>query len=178
VTRAKRLLATTALASLIALGLLMLVPPLLGYQRYVITGGSMGGSLPRGSIAYEEVVPTGRIRTGDVITYRPPGATRLLTHRVDRIWRDRSGRRLYRTRGDANPAPDRWKFLLPDEKQARLAFYVPLAGYGLAALSIREVRMAVIGGPALAIAFLAFASLRRDRRDDRGRRQEHQPSYG
>ncbi len=36
---------------------MMLVPPLLGYQRYVIEGGSMGGALPRGSIAYEEVVP-------------------------------------------------------------------------------------------------------------------------
>jgi signal peptidase len=177
-TKARRLLATTALASLLALGLLMLVPPLLGYQRYVITGGSMGGSLPRGSIAYEEVVPTSRIAKDDVITYRPPGADRLLTHRVNWIWRDRSGRRVYRTRGDANPAPDRWTFLLPHKTQARLAFHVPLAGYSLTALSIREVRMAVIGGPALAIAFFAFASLRRDRRGRRGRRREHQPSYG
>ena len=173
-TKAKRLLATTALASLLALGLLMLAPALLGYQRYVITGGSMGESLPRGSIAYEEVVPTSRIKQGDVITYHPPGSDRLLTHRVNWIWRDRSGRRLYRTRGDANPAPDRWTFLLPDEKQARVVFHVPLAGYALAALSIRGVRMAVIGGPALAIAAFAFAGLRRGRTS----RQEHLPSYG
>ena len=170
----KRLLATTALLCLLGLAALMLVPPLLGYQRYVITGGSMGSALPRGSIAYDEVVPTEHIRVGDVITYRPPNRDRLLTHRVVWIGRRHNGVRLYRTRGDANAAPDRWTFLLPHHKQARVVFHVPLVGYALAALSIRGVRMAVIGGPALAIALFAFASLRRDRRE----RREPAPNFG
>jgi len=179
VTRAKRTrraLATTAIATLLALALLMLLPTLLGYQRYVIIGGSMGASLPRGSIAYEEVVPTSRIHPGDVITYRPPGSDRLVTHRVSRIWRDRSGRRVFRTRGDANTAPDR-PFLLPRKSQARVVFHVPLAGYAIGALSIRAVRMVVIGGPALAIAFVTFAGLRKSRDRRRGQ-PEPSPSYG
>ena len=170
----RRLAGALPLLGLLGLGLIVVIPALLGYQRYVITGGSMGESLPRGSVAYEEVVPTGRIQIGDVITYRPPNGERLLTHRVQWIWRDRAGRRLYRTRGDANAAPDRWTFLLPHHKQARVVFHVPLVGYALAALSIRGVRMAVIGGPALAIALFAFASLRRDRRE----RREPAPNFG
>jgi signal peptidase len=160
----RRLLATTALLALLGLGVLMLAPALLGYQRYVITGGSMGDAVPRGSIAYEEVVPTARIRVGDVITYRPPGATRLVTHRVAWIGHDRRGERVYRTRGDENPAADPWTFRLAGRQQARLAFHVPLAGYALDALSVRAVRMAVIGGPALAIAMVAFAGVWPNRR--------------
>ena len=155
----RRLLVSGALLALVSLGALILAPALLGYQRYVIEGGSMGGAVPRGSIAYEEVVPAGRIRVGDVITYRPPGAQRLVTHRVTWIGHDRRGARLYRTRGDASPAPDPWRFRLAAPTQARLAFHVPVAGYALAALSIRAVRMAVIGGPALAIAAAAFAGV-------------------
>jgi signal peptidase len=160
----RRVLATAALLVLLGLGVLMLAPALLGYQRYVVTGGSMGGAVPRGSIAYEEVVPTARIRVGDVITYRPPGAERLVTHRVAWIGHDRRGTRLYRTRGDENPAADPWTFRLAAQRQARLAFQVPLAGYALGALSVRVVRVAVIGGPALAIALVAFAGARPNRR--------------
>jgi signal peptidase len=161
----RRFLTAAALTALAALGALMLVPTLLGFQRYVIEGGSMGGALPRGSIAYEEVVPTEKIRVGDVITYRPPGApaNERRTHRVAWIGLTNSGERLYRTRGDANHAPDRPTFTLPHRTQARVVMHVPLAGYALAALSIRPVRMAVIGGPALAIALVAFASVWRDR---------------
>lgn len=140
---------------LVALGAVMLVPPLLGYERYVIEGGSMGSALPQGSVAYEEVVPAAQVRVGDVITYRPPGAARLVTHRV--VWIGR-GRRL-QTRGDANAVADPWRFTLPARAQARVAFHIPLAGYALAALAVRAVRMLVIGVPAMAIAMGAFAGL-------------------
>ncbi len=151
-----------ALLGLVALGALMLAPPLFGYERYVIEGGSMGATVPRGSIAYDEVVPAARIRLGDVITYRPPGRDpRLVTHRVVWIGRDGRGERLFRTSGDANAAADPWRFRLARREQARLAFHVPVAGFVLAALSVRAVRMAVIGGPALAIAFVSLAGLGR-----------------
>src|SRR5690242_5604011 len=105
----------------------MLLPPFLGYERYVVEGGSMGGALPRGSIAFEEVVKTGDLRVGDVITYRPPGADRPVTHRIASITTAR-GHRLLRTKGDANRTADPWRFTLPHAHQARLAFHVPLAG--------------------------------------------------
>jgi signal peptidase len=167
----RRFVTAAALAALAALGALMLVPTILGYQRYVIEGGSMGRELPRGSIAFAEVVPTREIEPGDVITYRPPGATELRTHRVISVGRSQ-GERLYRTKGDANEATDRPTFTLPHETQARVVMHVPLAGYAVAALSIRAVRMATIGGPALAIALVAFRSAWRERR------QHSTPAFG
>jgi signal peptidase I len=170
-----KLLATAGLLALLAIAVLILVPPLLGYQRYVITGGSMGGALPRGSIAYDEVVPTEHIRVGDVITYRPPNGDRRLTHRVVWIGRRHNGVRLYRTRGDASPAADPKAVLLPNDGQARMVFHVPVVGYLVAALSVRPVRMAAIGVPALAIAISAYAGpIRRRRR----RRAERAMSFG
>jgi signal peptidase len=180
-TVALRIVTAAALTALAALGALMLVPTILGYARYVIEGGSMGDAVPRGSIAYEEVVPTREIHVGDVITYRPPGATRLRTHRVAWIGRSTStGERLYRTKGDANATPDRPAFTLPHATQARVVMHVPLAGYAVAALSIRAVRMAVIGGPALVIAFVAFGSVWRERRRGGGREQQtgSTPAFG
>jgi signal peptidase len=165
--RVLKLLAAAGLTVLLATAVLILVPPLLGYQRYVITGGSMGGALPRGSIAYDEVVPTEHIRVGDVITYRPPNGDRLLTHRVVWIGRQQHGVRVYRTRGDANRAPEPRAILLPNDGQARVVFHVPLAGYVLAALSVKVVRMAAIGVPALAIAVAAFGAAWRRRRHAR-----------
>jgi signal peptidase len=162
--RVPKLLARAGLLALLAIAVLILVPPLLGYQRYVITGGSMGGALPRGSIAYDEVVPTEHIRVGDVITYRPPNGDRLLTHRVVWIGHERGGVRLYRTRGDASPAADPKAILLPNDGQARLVFHVPLVGYLVAALSVRAVRVAAIGVPALAIAVMVLAGAWRRRR--------------
>lgn len=156
-----RPVATAGLLVLTALGALMLVPAALGLKRYVIEGGSMGDSVPRGSIAYERAVPVERLRVGDVITYVHDGAR--VTHRIVWTGRRRDERRVFGTKGDANATPDPWRFALPGGTQAVVRFHVPLAGYLLAALSIRGVRMLVIGLPALAIAVVALAGAWRPR---------------
>lgn len=150
------------LAACFALAACVLLPALLGYQRYVITSGSMTGTYDRGSIVYAEEVPTASLRVGDVITSRPPrpaGASGLVTHRIVWIGRDESGARAFRTKGDANPVPDPWRFTLDRPTQARAAFHVPYLGYALAALAIRPVRMLAIGLPALLIALAVLARL-------------------
>jgi signal peptidase len=151
-------------AALVVAGL-MLVPSLLGFQRYVITGGSMTGTFDRGSIVYDRVVPTSQLRVGDVITYKPPPVAQVrhpITHRIVAMWRDRHGVPFYRTKGDANRTPDLWKFTLPHSNQARVSFHVPYLGYVYSALGVRAVRMVVIGLPALLIALATLASLWRD----------------
>ena len=50
----------------------MILPGLFGYQRYVITSGSMTGTYDRGSVVFADVVPVSDLRVGDVITYTPP----------------------------------------------------------------------------------------------------------
>jgi len=150
-----------------ALGLagVVLVPALLGFERYIITGGSMTGAYDRGSIVFDRVVAVGDLRVGDTITYTPPpgsGPSGLVTHRIARIGRRPDGALLFRTKGDANAAPDPWTFALSRGRQARVAFHVPYAGYTLAALGDRRVRMVLIGLPALVIAFGVFAGVWRE----------------
>ena len=161
---ARRLLrvgTTLLLSAGVLLGALMVVPALFGIQRYVIVSGSMTGSYDRGSVVFDQVVPTASLKVGDVITYRPPagaGPDHLVTHRISAISADR----VFRTKGDANAVADPWTFTLPDATQARVRAGIPYVGFAIAALSDRRVRMLVIGLPAALIAFTSLAGLWRD----------------
>jgi signal peptidase len=170
--RSSRRRIATALASALcvaslALAGLMILPGLFGFQRYVITSGSMTGTYDRGSVVFADVVPVTDLRVGDVITYTPPagsGPSGLVTHRIASIGRDQFGRPLFQTKGDANETADPWTFTLDEGTQARAVFHVPFVGYAVSALSIREVRMIVIGIPALLIAFAVLVGFRREAR--------------
>jgi signal peptidase len=157
-----RALTGPALAAGVGLAALMLIPAALGYERYVITGDSMSGTIDRGSLVFEEVVPVEELERGDVITYEPPAeksTAGLVTHRIVDTGTDDRGDRWFRTKGDANESVDPWRFTLDEPTQARSTFHVPYVGYAFAALSLKELRMVVIGGPALLIAVLLLAGL-------------------
>jgi signal peptidase len=141
----------------------MLLPRAAGWQLYVITGTSMTGTIPRGSLVWADVVVTDGLRVGDVITYRPPpgsGPAGLVTHRIVSMRRGDDGRPVFRTKGDHNAAADPWLFTL-GARQARIRGHLPHAGRLVAALSQRPVRMLLIGLPALLIALGCAAELRR-----------------
>jgi signal peptidase len=155
-------------AAAVALAAAVLVPALLGYQRYVITSGSMTGTYDRGSLVYDRVVPTASLKVGDVITYTPPagaGPAGLITHRIVSVTPQPGGARVLRTKGDANPVVDPWTFTLQNRAQARVAFHLPYAGFALAALADRRLRMLIIGLPALLVALSVLAKLWRDAGD-------------
>jgi signal peptidase len=156
-----RTTATAALGLALALGALMLLPALFGYDRYVITGGSMTGSIARGSVVFDRAVPVAKLEVGDVITYRPPGAAagHLVTHRIVSIARGPAGVRTFRTKGDANRGADPWRFVLRHPTQARVALTVPYVGYALDALMDRRLRVLVIGLPALLLALSLLVTL-------------------
>lgn len=104
---------------------LLIVPAAFGVRAFVITGGSMGSSIPVGSLAFSTAVHVDELRQGDVVTFRPADG-RTVTHRV--AGRDGAG---IVTRGDANRAADPWR--VTDATQPRrVAFHVPVAGYAVA----------------------------------------------
>jgi len=147
-------------AALIGLG--YLAPTLLGYERYVITGGSMSGTFEKGSIAFEKPVPVEDLRVGDVITYQPPadsGVTTLVTHRIVTSKQLDTGQVQYRTQGDANPDPDPWTFALTDRTQPVVRHTVPHVGWVMVGLADPDVRRLVIGVPAGLIALASLAEL-------------------
>ena len=131
-----------------------LLPSVMGMQRYAITGTSMTGTIDRGSVVFEEVVPVDDLEAGDIITYTPPpgaGIDHPITHRIVACDGD-----TFRTKGDAVPQRDPWHFQLDDSMQARVRYTVPYVGYLFIALADRGLRMLVIGVPA---ALLGLFSL-------------------
>jgi signal peptidase len=158
---------TLAVVAVAAIAAVMLVPVVAGYERYVITSGSMTGTYDTGSVVYAKAVPTADLRVGDVITYAPPAGespTALVTHRLVAITRAPTGRLVYRTKGDANPDADPWRFELSAARQARVSFGVPYAGYVFIALGDRRLRMLLIGGPALLVALSVLLGMIREAR--------------
>lgn len=163
--------ATNLLLVLVALaGLGIIVPGLLGYQRYVITGGSMEPTIHKGSLVFDRVVPVKDLAVGDVITYLPPasaGVPHLVTHRILSIEEKPGKPRELVTKGDANPTADPWRFQLVSSEQPVVTRAVPVVGWGFIALADRRTRTLVIGVPAGIIALLALAeaagTLRRER---------------
>lgn len=164
-SRLARIGANVAIVAVMLVALGFLVPALLGFQRYVITSGSMTGTYDTGSVVFSEVVPTSELRVGDVITYVPPaetGINHLVTHRIVAIDGDE-----LRTKGDASPQVDPWTFQLTAAEQPRAVAGVPYVGYLFLALADRATRIVVIGVPAALIALLALAELVRGLRPER-----------
>ncbi len=160
-------------AALIVVVAVLIVPGLLGLQRYVITGGSMTGTIPKGAVIYSRITPVEQLRAGDIITFNPPGYSSAVTHRIVAVETGPDGGTAFRTKGDFNEAPDPWNPVkLNEPQQARYVFQVPLLGYMLAALSARTVRIALIGLPAVLIALSLLWSLWRQAGEEVAQRLE------
>ena len=158
-----KLLTVLCATFLIAVVAFVLIPGLLGLQRFVITGESMTGTIPKGAIIYSKVVPAGELKVGDIITFTPPGHPEAVTHRIIAMEPGPDAKVAIRTKGDFNQYADPWNpVTLNEPQQARYVFQVPLLGYVLAALTLRIVRIAVVGIPAILIALSILWSLWRE----------------
>lgn len=161
VRRLGRLVVNAALLLTVLAAAAWVVPSFFGYERYVITGGSMSGTFEKGSVVFEKPVPVEDLRVGDVITYLPPpgaGTQHLVTHRIVRMAPGEQGTVL-RTRGDANDDVDPWRFSLVAETQPVVEHAVPHVGHVMIALADRQTRMLLVGVPAGLVALMALKEL-------------------
>lgn len=160
--RFARIVVNLALLAVVLVAAGFIVPGLMGYERYVIVGGSMSGTFERGSVAFEQLAPVEELEVGDVITYQPPpdsGLATLVTHRIVSIKEKPDGTQLFRTKGDANADVDPWKFQLPQGQQPRVEFTVPYAGYFFMAVGDRDTRVLLVGVPAGLICLFSLVEL-------------------
>jgi signal peptidase len=135
------------------------LPTLLGYERYVLVGHSMEPTIHKGSLVFDEVVPVGDLRRGDVITYVPPTSAEPVTHRILAIEAGPRGERVFRTKGDNNEKADLRPFTLREPEQARVAFAIPGLGWLFIALASPLVRMLLLALPAVLLALWAAAGV-------------------
>jgi signal peptidase len=160
----------------LAAAVAMVASSLLGLQRYVITGRSMTGTIDRGSIVWDKVVPTSQLKVGDIITYDPasPKAPEgNITHRIVWTGKDAKGKPGFQTKGDFNDYVDPWRFGL-GPKAAKEVFHVPYLGYVLAYASEPRFRMLIIGVPALLVALAVLVGLWKDAGDEAAQEKERQ----
>jgi signal peptidase len=106
--------------------LLVLLPAVLGLQRYVVTDRSMEGSLGRGSVVLATEVPPADLEVGDVITFRPPNGTsdERVTRRIVAIKGD-----VATTEADTTGSSDPWAVPLTSQTYARVWLGLPWIGY-------------------------------------------------
>ncbi len=153
----------------IVVAALIVLPSLFGFDRYVINGGSMDPTIPKGSVVYSKPAAMEELEVGDIITYRPPassGVDELVTHRIiDKTTRTNANgnpQDVFRTKGDANDAPDPWRFTLNDGEGALEKAHLPYLGWIYLALGVPWVRILLITLPALLIIAFTAISLWRE----------------
>jgi signal peptidase I len=139
------------IASLLAFAFL---PTLFGAEALIVTSGSMGDSMPVGSVAVTRLVDANAVAVGDVITFRGPGARTSITHRVIGA-RHEGEQRVFATKGDANPAADAEPVRVSDRVH-RVERVVPYAG--------QVVRFARTPAGGVALILIPILGLLADRR--------------
>lgn len=125
--------------------------PKLGYDIFIIRGGSMAPAIPLGSLVAVTPTAAGSLSVGDVITIRGSNGI-VYTHRIDAV--DASGsERQFQVRGDANATPD--VGMVPASAViGRVAAYAPLLGYLTAMLSMPTGIVSIMSS--LAALLLAY----------------------
>lgn len=135
---------TVASAAFLVLALVGLAA---GYRAMVVVSGSMEPSIQRGDIVVS--TPAGDPVPGDVIAYASPQG--VVVHRVINEFPGEGGGAVYRTKGDANSAPDPWE-VPGDAVLGRVVAVIPYLGYPIYYLS------AVLGGFTNAMVTILVAS--------------------
>jgi hypothetical protein len=111
------------------------------------------------------VVPrdAGAVRTGDVITFSPPGDPgRTVTHRVVDV-RGQAAGVAVRTRGDANPVADPWTLQFPARQAWVVVADAPWLGRPWLWLARPAHRSAVLVPAVALVALMWLAAIwRRD----------------
>ena len=111
---------------LVPVVLLVVLPAVLGLDRYVVTDRAMDGSLARGAVVLAREVPPSDLQVGDVITFAQPDAEtdELIVRRIVDI-----DDGVATTQADTAGAPDPWRLPLTDTAYARVSVGVPWMGY-------------------------------------------------
>ncbi len=155
-----------ALVALAAVLAAAVVPRAFGYGTLVVQGGSMGDSVPMGSLVIAHWTVAEHVELGDVIAVQEEtddGPARPKLHRVVSL-DEEGGQILARAKGDANQTTDPKEYILPDRVLVA-ALTVPYLGYvaGFAMTPLGWAFLVLL--PAIVLALLTLRSIWAD--DDR-----------
>jgi signal peptidase len=142
------------------------VPVALGMRSFTVMSGSMAPALNVGDVVVEDQVAARDARIGDLVTFKDPHVRgRLLTHRVTQIHL-LGDRALFATKGDANNHAERWT-TPAGGKIGRVAYRLPLIGYGLVWTGGRIARLVLVVIPACLLGLIELFRIWFPRRPER-----------
>lgn len=143
----------------------VVVPRLGGGTPYAVLTGSMSPSMPPGTLVIIRDVDPAALRTGDVITFMPrENDTSVITHRVVGVGFDATGEPTFRTKGDANDAPD-VQLVHGYQVVGKRWYSVPYLGYVVVAVTAQQRALAIFlaAGALILYMLVMFAGAFRDR---------------
>lgn len=120
-------------------------PKLFGYSMLTVLTGSMAPALPKRCLIIIRTTPPEEIQAGDIITFSATlaGYDGLLnTHRVVEVT-EQDGRTAFRTKGDANTAPDAGT-VTADRLVGKVVFHSMALGYVVSFLRTPAVFLALV----------------------------------
>ena len=152
--RLPRLLATAAVwlvaGAAVTLVAAVAVPNVVGGRSLKVLSGSMEPRIQTGDIVIGRWIRPAEARPGDVVTFRKPGTSTLITHRA-RAVRVEDGTVNFVTKGDANETVEAWKAPL-DARITRAEYRVPKAGYVVEWIGSDTGRWGLLVIPAVLLA--------------------------
>jgi len=142
------------LVFLLLIGLLVgfsLLPIKNNYKLYTVNSGSMGNSIPVGSLVV--VKPQEAYQVGDVITYQPAKrkSNETVTHRIIEV-KTENNRTIYIAKGDANKDPDQ-ETIIKDKIIGKSIYHIGLLGYLIGFVKTPVGLILVIVVPATVIIY-------------------------
>lgn len=99
---------------------------LVGLDAFIVQSGSMEPDYPVGAVVYVQKVDASTLAEGDVITFHLTNSTRG-THRIVEVLSE-GGMLAFRTKGDANGAPDEFPVMASDVV-GKVVWCVPNLGF-------------------------------------------------
>jgi signal peptidase I len=123
-------LATLLLAvGILALLFMTVAPRVFHYRTATMLTGSMVPTINPGDIVIDTEEPAGDIAVGQIISYHIPVEDhRVESHRVVWVGHTKTGNVEFRTKGDANTAPDPWTAVVHTPTVWRVRGVLPVVG--------------------------------------------------
>lgn len=152
------------LVAFVGLFVAVAVPEIVGADHsYVVLSDSMSPGIDAGAVVFVSEVSPETVDASDVITYRRPSSSTLVTHRVVEVV-ESGDQRQFRTKGDANEEPDP-RLVSAGQVIGRVAFSVPLVGYAVSFAGTDLGLLTLVALPAGVLALLELRDLYADATD-------------
>jgi signal peptidase len=160
-----RFVAGIAIGLALGVTALVAIPNVIGGRSFTVMSGSMSPAILTGDVVIDERISPLDARIGDIITFKDPRRSRLLTHRLRSVRRHGDLVEMV-TKGDANNTVERWAIPVRGEL-GRVRYRVPTVGRLLWRTRTPQARIFMVAVPALVLGLWELMSIWRPRRPRR-----------